>query len=510
MDGMPPFSIKNKFEGGYPMRKFVALVLATLMALSTLAIVATAMAEELPHVTLRFIFFGDKRPETDRVWAAIAEKYKDQLNCDFEVTHIPGDDYKQMLLMKAGAGDEWDMNFDGTWLGYYQMIAMDAYADLSELMPIYAPDLWAAYQDSGVLNAATYNGQIVCLPWTMMMNNRPLFQWRGDLAEAAGIVVDKENFTTYDDVFNLLEQLAEAYPDRYMVESTSWEAMMAKYSLVSIGNGLVIDLNDPDYTVMAQETTEAYREHAVFGKRLQDAGFIWKDILNDKVDKNALINEGMLITKWGTYEFARSVRPWVEDGAYWDWAFLYPEGKFAHRTPLDNIAAISATSNNVERVLMFMNLLQTDQEMYDMMHYGILGETYFLDEDGAVLYPEGMNEANSSYLDWLGRWAFWKPQFMRPDNMFPKDFWKQEAENAMSNPNNVASPFDAFVFNAENVNVEVALRDQVFENYKDLFATGLIDADADTVVDRFIAEQAHNAAIIVAEAQRQLDEFLGK
>ena len=74
----------------------------------------------------------------------------------------------------------------------------------------------------------------------------------------------------------------------------------------------------------------------------------------------------------------------------------------------------------------------------------------------------------------------------------------------------IASPFDAFVFNAENVNVEVALRDQVFENYKDLFATGLIDADADTVVDRFIAEQAHNAAIIVAEAQRQLDEFLGK
>jgi len=492
------------------MKKLVALVMAMLMLLPLLGIVVTASAQDLPYVTLRFIFFADKKSDTDKVWAAIAEKYRDELNCDFEVMFIPGDDYKQMLLLKAAAGDDWDMNFDGNWLGYFQMIAMDAYADLTDLLPVYAPDLYAAYQDSGVLEAATYNGKIVCLPWTMMMNNRTLFQWRGDLAEEAGIVVDKENVTTFEDVYPILEQLQAAYPDRYIIEATSWDAMKVKGNLVDIGNGLVIDLNDPDCTIMAQETTDVFREFVSYGKKLQDAGFIWKDILNDKTDRNALINEGKLITKWGTYEFARSGRPWVEEGAYWDYAFLYPEGKSPNRTPLANVAAISATSNNVERVLMFMNLLQTDQEMYDMVHYGILGDTYLIADDGAVVYPEGMTTANSSYMGWQGRWAYWKPQFMRPDDEFPKDFWKEEAENAMSTPLNVPSPFDAFVFNSEDVNVEIAQRDQVWEDYRKLFESGLINGDADAVVDKYIADQAFNAGIILAEAQKQLDAFLGK
>jgi len=491
------------------MKKLFTLVLALTLLMSAVGAVVTASGDALEPVTLKFIFFADKKSDTDMVWSAIADKYRDQLNCDFETSFIPGDDYKQMLLMKAGAGDVWDMNFDGNWLGYFQMIAMDAYADLTDLLPEYAPDLYAAYQESGVLNAATYNGKIVCLPWTMMMNNRTTIQWRGDLAEEAGIAVDKENLTDFDAVFALLLQLHEAYPDRYIIESSSFDAMKLKYSLVDIGNGLVIDLNDPDAKIMAQETTDAFREFAQYGKKLQDAGLIWKDVLNDKTDRNALINEGKLITKWGTYEFARSGRPWVEEGARWDYTFLYPDGKSPNRTPLANVAAVSATSENPERVLMFMNLLQTDQALYDMMHYGIEGVTYNINADGAVVYPEGMSTANSSFMGWQGRWAFWKPQFMRPDDEFPKDFWKQEAENAMSSPNNVPSPYDAFVFNAENVNVEVAQRDQVYEDARKVIEVGLMD-DADAIVDKLIADQAMNAEIIIAEAQKQLDAFLGK
>ncbi len=488
------------------MKKLLALVLAAMMILS---LVPLASAEELPHVTLKFIFFADKKADTDKVWAAIAEKYKDVLNCDFDVQFIPADDYKQKLLLKAGAGDRWDMNFDGNWLGYFQMIAMDAYMDLTELLPKYAPDLYAAYQDANVLGAATYNGQIVALPWTMMMNNRTTFQWRGDLAEKAGIVIDKDSIKTMEDVLPILEQLKAAYPDRYTIEASSLDALKVKYNLVDLGNGMVIDLTDAEAKIQAIETTDAYREFAVYAEDLQAKDLIWKDVLNDKTDHNALINEGKLISKWGTYEFARSGRAWVEDDARWDYVFLYPEGKSANRTPLANVAAISATSENPERTLMFMNLLQTDQALYDMMHYGILGETYEINADGAVVYPDGMSTANSSFMGWQGRWAYWKPQFMRPDDEFAKDFWKEEAQNAMSNPNNVASPYDAFVFNSENVNIEVAQRDQVHTDANKLIEVGLA-GDANAAVDKLIADQAFNAEIILKEAQSQLDAFLGK
>ena len=487
------------------MKKLVTLFLAILMVLSTLPMLASAESD-LEPVTLKFIFFADKKSATDDVWKAIADKYRDVLNADFEVQFIPADDYKQKLLLMAGAGEEWDMNFDGNWLGYYQMIAMDAYMDLTELLPEYAPDLYAAYEESGALDAATYQGKIVALPWTMVMNNRTNFQWRGDLAEAAGIEIDKDTLTDFDAVYEVLKQLQAAYPDRYIIEASSLDAMKVKYSLIDIGNNLVISLDDPEYKVMPIEQTEAYMEFAMFGEKLQNEGLIWKDVLNDKTDHNALIDQGKLITKWGTYEFARSKRAWVEEGAYWDYSFLFNDGKSANRTPLANLAAISATSQNPERVLMFMNLLETDRELYDMVHYGILGTTYELDGDEAV-YPEGMTIANSNYMDWQGRWAYWKPQFMRPDATYGLDFWKQEAENAYSNPNNVVSPFDAFAFDATEVSIEVAQRDQVHTDANKLIEVGLA-GDAETAVNKLIEDQKANADIIVAEAQRQVDEFI--
>ncbi|MDR1263317.1 MAG: extracellular solute-binding protein [Oscillospiraceae bacterium] len=486
------------------MRRVLAILLVLGLCLPIVS--SMAAAEELKPVTLSYIFFADKKSAVDQVWGEIANKYRDKLNADFNVRFIPGDDYKTTLLMMAAAGESWDMNFEGNWLGYYQMIAMDAYLDLTDLLPVYAPDLFAAYEESGALEAATYNGQIVALPWTMVMNNRTNFQWRGDLVKEAGIELNADDITDFDDVYEALLKINEAYPDRYTIEVSSLDAMKVKYSLIDLGNNLVIDLNDPEYTVQAIETTEAYREYALYGKKLQDAGLIWKDVLNDKTDHNALIDQGKLITKWGTSEFARQNRAWVEEGAYWDYAFLYPDGKSPNRTPLANAAAVSATSDNPERVLMFMNLLQTDRELYDLMHYGILGVTYELNGEEAV-YPEGMSIANSNYMDWQGRWAFWKPQFMRPDANYHENFWKEEEENAYSNPNNVVSPFDAFSLNAEDISIEVAQRDQVHTDADKLISVGLA-GDADAAVDKLIADQAANAAVIIAEAQKQIDAYM--
>ena len=53
---------------------------------------------------------------------------------------------------------------------------------------------------------------------------------------------------------------------------------------------------------------------------------------------------------------------------------------------------------------MFLNLLQSDREFYDMVIYGIEGETYVLN-DGIVDYPEGVTSTNSNYLGWGGQWA---------------------------------------------------------------------------------------------------------
>mgnify|MGYP000638768127 CR=1 FL=1 len=79
----------------------------------------------------------------------------------------------------------------------------------------------------------------------------------------------------------------------------------------------------------------------------------------------------------GTHEFAHSNRPWVEEGAYWDYNRIYSDRLYCkplHRLQMQ--MAISATSENPERTLMFLNMLENDETLYDMVQYGIEGKTY--------------------------------------------------------------------------------------------------------------------------------------
>ncbi|MBQ8953855.1 MAG: extracellular solute-binding protein [Clostridia bacterium] len=491
------------------MKRILSLILVLSMLLGLAAFTASADSE-LDPVTLKFIFYGDKKSATDDVWAAIADYTRDRLNADFDVQFIAGSDYQQKLLVMAGAGEAWDLNFDSNWTGYYLMVAQEAYMDLSELLPVYAPTLYANYEATGALAAATDSeGRVTALPWTMTMNNRTHFQWRSDLAEAAGIEVNPDEIDTAEAVLELCRKLKEAYPDKYILENASLEAFLMKYDLQDIGHGLVIDLNDPDCAVQYIEDTAAYLERAQLAKTMQDEGIIWGDVLTDGRDHNDLINEGMLITKWGTHEFSNSKRAWVEPEAYWAYSVLYPDHKFANRTPLANALTIPETSENPERTLMFLDLMETDQGLYDLVHYGILGTTYELNGEEAV-FPEGMNASNSNYMEWGGRWAMWKPQFMRPDASYDEGFWVREAEFAASNPNNVNSPLAGFNLNMDNINIEIAERDQIYNDANKLLDVGMVE-DVEATIKELQEKQieAHRDRVL-EEAQKQIDEYLGK
>lgn len=58
------------------MKRTLSLFIALIMLVSMIfAVTAVASAESgLEHVTLKFIFYGDKKSATDEVWDAIAEK----------------------------------------------------------------------------------------------------------------------------------------------------------------------------------------------------------------------------------------------------------------------------------------------------------------------------------------------------------------------------------------------------------------------------------------------------
>ena len=157
---------------------------------------------------------------------------------------------------------------------------------------------------------------------------------------------------------------------------------------------------------------------------------------------------------------------------------------------------------------MFLELVETDSEMYDLFHYGIEGVTYKL-VDGAAQYAvDGMTGGNSNYMEWGGQWAFWKPQFMRPNATYGPGFWEEEARLA-GLEKNVNAPLSGFFPKSDNIKNEVAARDQIWQFDKEIRYG--VAGNANAAVDKMIAEQK-TAGIdaIIADVQKQVDAYLGK
>jgi putative aldouronate transport system substrate-binding protein len=417
---------------------------------------------------------------------------------------VAGSDYADKMLVKFSAGDVWDLNFDGDWLQYYRTVAMNGYMTLDDLLPKYAPDVYKAYQSSGALEAAKVNGKIVALPWTNIMTNRPFFQWRADLID-----VNPATVKTIDDVERVLYQLKQRYPDRYTIENANRQVFLAKDGLFEAPRNFVFDPKDPGLKISHVAETAAYLERAQYAEKWQKDGLIWADVLVDQLDHNQLINQGRLITKWGTHEFSTDARAWVEPAAKWGFSSLYDNKLYQLRTPLSNIVAIPRTSKNPERTLMWLNLVETSQKMFDMVMYGIQGKTYVMDttKPNTVKYPAGMNDNNSNYMNWQGRWALFKPQFMRGDPLYREGFWQEEKDFALGNSNNVPSPLDGFSLNTENIANELAQLDAIFTAAEKMFDVGLAGPSR-TAIDQLMAD-LNRAGLqkVKTEYQRQIDAF---
>jgi len=457
---------------------------------------------------LKLIFPGDKPSAMDEVWADVSNYVKQKgVNISFNIQYIPFNDYKDKLLVMSAAGDSWDLNFDGDWLAYQQMAGKGAYLTLNDLLPEYAPNLYKKYEEQGALQAASINGEIVSLPWTMKQNTRPIIQWRSDIADKLGVTITKNSVQTIEQLDELLQRVKQADPTAKISRKGPLELFKLKYELMDIGfSGYVVDLNDPQLLAVPIEQTEAYRESAKLAKAWYDAGIINSDAIVDKEGIDVQWRNGKLFFDVSSHEWANADPGFSDPSFKRESSMLYPDRKFANRSPLANVLAINKKSKNADKVLEFLDLLEMDQQLYDLVQYGIEGKTYRLDGQAAA-FPDGMEASTSSYLGWTGQWALWKPQFMRPTTVYNEGFWVKEGEFA-GEPININSPLDGLFIAQDGIKNEVAKR----ESLKSEFGLPLEFGTAknvDKAVDDYIAKQK-SAGVdkITAEVQKQVNQFI--
>lgn len=466
-----------------------------------------AAAEQ--EVTLKFFFGGEKPAATDEVWARVSDYVKAKgLNVKFNISFIPWNDLSGKLLIMAASGDKWDMNFDSD-TSFNQMAAKDSYMRLNELLPKYAPNLYDKYKEFGKLDVATVNGNIVGLPWTIKMNQRFYAGWRVDLAEKAGITREPDAVKTVEDVDKLLYELKAAYPNARISRTSPLPLYWVRDEWVDLAfHGLGYYMDDPNFTVGAIEQQPFFLEAGKRAKQWYDDRIINRDVLIDKESGADQWQNGKTLFTITSHEWAYADPGFSDPTFRQQMSLLYPDARFVNRSPLANVLAINRNSEHADRVLRFLDMMETDRVLYDLVLYGIEGKTYVLNGETAE-YPGDMTLQTSNYMEWGGNWAFWKPDYMRPTQRYSKNFWLEE-EKFASLPMNVDSPLAGLFITEDNIRSEVAKRDDTYEGYGKRIEFGSVDLVDSAVTDYIGRQKANGIDKVVADVQRQIDEYLGK
>ena len=166
---------------------------------------------------------------------------------------------------------------------------------------------------------------------------------------------------------------------------------------------------------------------------------------------------------------------------------------------------ISSVCKNPDAAMKLLYLMSTDETVARLLILGVEGENYTVDEKGIARFPEGVDSSTSTW-NMTCPW-FWPNQCLS----LPLETEMTTYYTDMLDAPNHAKFSNAmgFIFDSTNVYDQMAACSAIVAEYRPALLYGLVD------VDEYLAkfnQELKDAGIddIIAEEQRQFDEFLSK
>ncbi|WP_039839090.1 ABC transporter substrate-binding protein, partial [Paenibacillus sonchi] len=462
-------------------------------------------------VTLKMIFVGPKPVDYDAVFGEINKKLKEKINTTLEGEFLDWSDWAQKYPLKLAANEDFDLIYAANWAGYNDQAIKGGFLELTDdMLKKYAPMTWEAMPQVS-WGQAKVNGKLYMVPQNRGETVEKLILYREDLRKKYNLpdINSPETYATY--LKTIAEKEKGVIP--FTPETGDWKfhnldrvllKQQNEWNMLDLDLPIGFKLTDPAGKVFNVYETPEFKELVYYYKDLAEHNTWSKSALNSKLDHQQEFREGKtasithnvgtlgsLMTdmreKNSTYELAL--------------ADITPDKKKSVAVSTQNGVAIHATSKNPERALMMLDLLQNDKELHDLIMSGISGVHY--NPVGDDKYTNA--EKNANYTG-FSNWCFNSP-LNRDNASFPDEAnaltekWEGEVFHY---------PLETFVFDNSKVKTEVANVGNVMLQYGIPLEYGTVK-DVDKGLSN-LQKQIKAAGIdkIIAEVQRQIDEFLAK
>ena len=490
----------------------------------------TTAAATLDPVTIKIWFHGSNvTPDASaKVMEQVNAYLKDKINVTVDPIWGTWGDFDAASVTALAGGDDVDIYFTCNWSAdEYNKYARDGYwVKLDDMLDTYAPELKSTIPQ-GIWDCAVTNGidgsGIYAVPALKDTATQNTWDVNGTLLAELGYDVDAvcaAGIDYYSDEFEEMLKKAKEYKasqgetDFYplVVEPVVLERMVTGSSIVTGDlNGAYMlsyyyDTEHPSHDLGSQLVnkygTEEFKKYAERTYDLAQKGYISPSTQNVGTSNDYLSAcQASASYLFGTQSYAYGYEATTRGVRGIDVRYVPADAPYMDATSGQGaMIAISATSANPERALMFLNLLNTDSELMTMMNYGTEGFTYNKNSDGTITFiPE--NRAN--YSPWTN--GMGNVRILPPTDAQGADFWNRfsayyDAAEAL--------PMGGFIFDSSELSTEAAALSNVYAEYAFNLMSGAVNPD--DVLPTFLSK-LEDAGIndFVGAAQEQLAAYMG-
>ncbi len=285
----------------------------------------------------------------------------EKIGVTVEIIPVNWNDYNAKMRSVISTGARWDMAFSSSWANDYLEIAQKGtLLELDELLKVYGKDLLSDI-DRRFWSAATINGKIYGIPSQKEIGNMPMWVFTKEYVDKYDIPY--EDLHSLEDLEPWLFMIKEKEPDVVPLYLTS--EFTAPTYMDKITDPVGIEYGDETLTVKNVFETKRMMETLKTMHRYYEAGYINNDAAVARDDRNVK----RFVTKGDGQPFAEST--WSQTLGYEVVASPIMETQITNASARGALTVISKDCENPQKAVAFLNLVNTDMYLRNLLNYGI-------------------------------------------------------------------------------------------------------------------------------------------
>lgn len=366
------------------MKKVIALILAVCMVLPfTGCGKKKQTAGGVP--TLVWLMWGDKQSDNDAVMAKANEITVPAIGAKIQIQYIDQGAYSERMKMNMASGtDSYDLCFTGFINGYSSAAQKGGLLDITEYIEK-MPDLKKSIPDY-LWDSVTLDGKIYAVPNQQVFANSSSVNIKKDLADEYGLDVDK--IVYMEDLEPFLKWVKETHPEVYPFRTT---AVIGNYKgrieKEGIATGISVTIEDGKTIAKKDMDFKDFETYPRLMSEWFKKGYIRKDV--------AAVMEDDQDYKAGKYAVSMTTwKPGIAQSIYASKGYeVYSKqmtrGRLSGLIGSSTMIGVNRNSKHPEEAVKFIELINTNKDLYNLICFGIEGKHYNVVNDRVVINKEG-------------------------------------------------------------------------------------------------------------------------